>query len=156
VGADPIEVNVNGATLGVAATNQIGGISATLNGTVLPSNTLLILNNPPGLVLFNGVTLNPPPSPLNLGLLTGTAVYLNPDSIVPTYYLKQSRATLLTTVTSTYLPGTIVMPADAPVHGDSRSVARTLPSCTPKSGCLSGNNGTRGSLEPNGPSPEQR
>jgi hypothetical protein len=154
VGADPIDVNVNGATLGVAATNQIGGISATLNGTVLPSNSLLILNSPPGLVLFNGIALNPPPSPLNLGLLTGTAVNLNPDTIVPTYYLKPSRATLLTTVASMYVPETTVLPGDAFIYGDSRSVARIIPSCTPQSGCLSGNIGTHGSLEPSRQSPE--
>ncbi len=158
VAADPIEVNVNGATLGVAATNQIGGISATLNGTVLPGNSLIILNNPPGLVLFNGVALNPPPTPLplNLGLLTGTAVYLNPDAIVPTYYLKPSRATLLTTVTSTYLPGTIVLPSDVSVRGDSLSVARTVPPCTPKSGCLNGKGQTTHPLSTKGKSPKRK
>ncbi len=139
VAADPIEVNVNGATLGVAATNQIANISATLNGTVLPSNTLIILNSPPGLVLFNGVPLNPPPTPvLNLGILTGTAVYLNPEAIVPAYYLKPSRATLITNVTSGYLPGTIVIPSEVPLEGDNRSAARTVPHCTPASGCLPG------------------
>ncbi len=156
VAADPIEVNVTGATLGVAATNQIANISATLNGTVLPGNTLIILNNPPGLVLFNAVTLNPPPTPLplNLGLLTGTAVYLNPDAIVPTYYLKPSRATLLTNVTSAYLPGTIVIPSEVSVRGDSRSVARAVPPCTPPSGCLSGKGQTTLPLAPKGKSPK--
>ncbi len=156
VAADPIDVNVTGATLGVAATNQLGGISATLNGTVLPSNSLIILNSPPGLVLFNGIALNPPPTPLNLGLLTGTAVYLNPETIVPTYYLKPSRASLFTTVTSTYLPRTVVLPSDVSVIGDSRSVARTVPPCTPQSGCLSENGQSTRPLSPNGKSPKQK
>ncbi len=141
VSADPIDVNITGATLGVAAINQMGGISATLNGTVSPGNSLIVLNSPPGLVLFNGIILNPPPTPLNLvnlGLLTGTAVYLNPDAVVSAYYLKPSRAALLTNVTSTYLPGTIVLPSYVSVTGNQLSVTRTVPPCTLQSGCLTG------------------
>jgi len=53
--ADPIEVNINPGALGVAATGQIAGVSVHINGTVLPSDTLTLLNLPPGLVIFNGL-----------------------------------------------------------------------------------------------------
>jgi filamentous hemagglutinin family protein len=56
--ADPIEVSINPGTLGVAATGQVAGVSVNIDGTVLPSNTLVLLNSPPGLVLFNGRILS--------------------------------------------------------------------------------------------------
>jgi peptidoglycan-associated lipoprotein len=69
LGPDPIEVNVNGGTLSVAASSQVNGISVTINGTVSPSNALLPLNAPPGLILFNG---NPPPSQSVVGGAIGS------------------------------------------------------------------------------------
>jgi peptidoglycan-associated lipoprotein len=59
LGSDPIEVNIRSGSLGVAAVNQIGNISAIINGTVSPSNTLAVLNAPPGQVIFNGNVLYP-------------------------------------------------------------------------------------------------
>lgn len=50
---DPFDVFVNG-NLGVGANGQIAGTSIVINGTVNPSNTLSLLNTPPGAVLFNG------------------------------------------------------------------------------------------------------
>ena len=49
-----LEVDIAG-TLSVLATGQVGGVSIRINGTVSPTNTLLLLNTPPGQVLFNGV-----------------------------------------------------------------------------------------------------
>ncbi len=49
------EVRVTNATLGVSATTQSAGISVLLAGIVSPTNTLIKLNAPPGLVFFNGV-----------------------------------------------------------------------------------------------------
>jgi len=48
--AAPMTVNVNPGTLSIRATTAVAGISAFLTGTVLPSNTLTLLNVPPGLV----------------------------------------------------------------------------------------------------------
>lgn len=61
--ADPIEVSVTGASLGVSPGSQLGGVSADLSGTVTPSGTLDVLNTPPGQVIFNGNVLFPPPAP---------------------------------------------------------------------------------------------
>ena len=52
--AAPMTVNVNPGTLSIRATTAPAGISAFLTGTVLPGNTLTLLNAPPGLVCFNG------------------------------------------------------------------------------------------------------
>jgi hypothetical protein len=76
---DPIEVNINPGMLGVAATRQVGGVSVDINGTVLPSNALTLLNSPPGEVIFNSRVLNP--SPINLPNLTGFAAELNPQRV---------------------------------------------------------------------------
>jgi hypothetical protein len=76
---DPIEVNINPGMLGVAATGQVGGVSVDINGTVLPSNALTLLNSPPGEVIFNSRVLNP--SPINLPNLTGFAAELNPQRV---------------------------------------------------------------------------
>src|SRR5262249_10705449 len=75
LGTDPIEVTINPGALGVAATGQIGGVSVHINGTVSPTNTLTLLNSPPGEVIFNSQSANPPP--INLPNLTGIAAELN-------------------------------------------------------------------------------
>jgi trimeric autotransporter adhesin len=72
---DPIEVNINPGLLGVAATGQIGGVSVHINGTVLPTNMLTLLNSPPGEVIFNSQSANPPP--INLPNLISIAAELN-------------------------------------------------------------------------------
>ena len=55
---NPLDVSIIGATLGVSALNQITGVSVDINGVVSPSNTLLIIGNPPGLVILNGIDLS--------------------------------------------------------------------------------------------------
>lgn len=54
---NPFDVLVRNGTLGIAPNGQLNGFSAVINGTVNPSNTLNLLNNPPGGVLFNGAFL---------------------------------------------------------------------------------------------------
>ena len=76
---DPIEVNINPGMLGVAATGQVGGVSVDIGGTVLPANAVMLLNSPPGEVIFNSRVLNPSPS--NLPNLTGIAAELNPQRV---------------------------------------------------------------------------
>src|SRR5581483_5585417 len=68
LGSDPLEVTINGGTFGVEAANQLNNISVAINGTVPPSNTLKILNSPPGQVLFNSKVL----FPLSSGTITGS------------------------------------------------------------------------------------
>ncbi|WP_447979649.1 two-partner secretion domain-containing protein [Candidatus Nitrospira bockiana] len=63
VAVDPLEVAVSSGSLGIAARSQSGNISAILNGTVTPANTLTVLNTPPGQVIFNGLVLYPPAPP---------------------------------------------------------------------------------------------
>ncbi|HXX76190.1 MAG TPA: hypothetical protein VEI50_13760, partial [Nitrospiraceae bacterium] len=107
--AAPMTVAVNPGTLSIRATAAVGGISAFLTGTVLPSNALTLLNSPPGLVCFNGcsvpITPNPPISNLS-NLVTGTFGYLNPEEIVPIFYLygRPILGWTIRSVTSMYLP----------------------------------------------------
>ncbi|MEW6278101.1 MAG: filamentous hemagglutinin N-terminal domain-containing protein [Candidatus Eremiobacterota bacterium] len=61
--AAPLEVSVIGGTLTTAPSGSQNGVSANLNGSVTPSNTLIIPNTPPGQVIFNGQVLFPPPAP---------------------------------------------------------------------------------------------
>ncbi len=57
---DALEVAITGGTLSVLAGAQVGGVSARINGTVSPTNSLIVLTpNPPGTVLFNGVQVYP-------------------------------------------------------------------------------------------------
>ncbi|MGH7164450.1 MAG: OmpA family protein, partial [Nitrospiraceae bacterium] len=116
--AMPITVNVNPGTLGVAATTQIGGFSGVLTGTVVPSNTLNLLNVPPGCVSFNGACVTTSTNGIPLSLLTrGTVVYLNPDVIVPTYYDKPSRSITIPRLTSVYVPASLLEPSDVTISG---------------------------------------
>ncbi len=79
---DPVEVNINPGILGVAATGQIAGVSVDIDGTVLPSNTLTILNSPSGQVIFNGNILNPPAAPpINVGNATSAIFGVNPQRL---------------------------------------------------------------------------
>ncbi len=48
-------VDITNGTLSVLATTEYQGLSIAIDGIVSPSNTLLLLNTPPGQVLFNGV-----------------------------------------------------------------------------------------------------
>jgi len=117
----PITVNVNPGALGVAATTEIGGFSGVLTGTVVPSNTLNLLNVPPGCVSFNGACVTTPINPTNgipLSLLTrGTVVYLNPDVIVPTYHQEPSRSVTIPRLTSVYSPTSLLAPSDVTISG---------------------------------------
>ncbi|MDP2156821.1 MAG: hypothetical protein Q8K68_03825, partial [Nitrospirota bacterium] len=50
---DPLEVDITGS-LGVSADGARNAVSVNIDGIVDPSDTLDILNSPPGLVIFNG------------------------------------------------------------------------------------------------------
>ena len=136
----PINVLVNGGTLGILAGSQIGGISGFLTGAVAPVNALTILAPPPpGLVCFNAC---PPPATGGTGLLglpglgLGSLAYFNRDAIVPAYYPNYSRATQITQVASEYVPVTVMAASDANIVGDQQSVARGgVPPCV---GCIPG------------------
>jgi hypothetical protein len=69
----------------VAATGQIGGVSININGTVLPSGTLTLINDPPGAVIFNSRSLEP--SPMILPNLTGIAAELDMQRVNEDDYL---------------------------------------------------------------------
>ncbi len=56
--ANALEVFVTNASLSVLAGGQSGGVSVRIDGTVSPTNTLIVLTPPPpGSVLFNGVSV---------------------------------------------------------------------------------------------------
>ncbi|MGH7148142.1 MAG: hypothetical protein ACREIJ_09640, partial [Nitrospiraceae bacterium] len=129
--AAPMTVNVNPGTLGIRATTAIAGISAFLTGTVLPSNSLTLLNVPPGLVCFNGCPVVGSNNPFaNFGLLPS----FNLDSVIP-WYLHEPSDPPLVSVLSTYLPKKVVAEAEADVKSDDQSVAREIPPCPPESAC---------------------
>ncbi|MBW2045580.1 MAG: filamentous hemagglutinin N-terminal domain-containing protein [Deltaproteobacteria bacterium] len=54
---DSLEVNINGGDLSVYCEGESGGTSVNVDGTILPSNTLTLLNTPPGSVVLNDVDL---------------------------------------------------------------------------------------------------
>jgi hypothetical protein len=76
--ADAIEVDINGAALGIAATGQVAGVSANIDGMVAPSDTLAIFNSPPGQVIFNGRVLHPLDPSIDLATLFRVTADLNP------------------------------------------------------------------------------
>jgi len=136
--AMPIIVSVNPGSLGVAATTQVGGFSGVLTGTVVPSNTLNLLNVPPGCVSFNGVCVatggggTGGPGGISPSLLTkGTIVYLNPDVIVPTYNEKPSGSTTIQRLTSVYVPASLLEPSEVLISGGNEQRG-TIASLVPK------------------------
>ncbi len=142
----PITVNVIGGTLGVAVagavTETIGAVSGVFTGTVSPSNTLALLNNPPGFVLFNSTILNPLPIPgnplLGVGLLSEFSGYLNPEVYIPAFYLAPSGAVTINDITPLYIPQTLLAESPVSLNGDKQAVARGIPPCFPESGCRPG------------------
>lgn len=58
--ADPLDVNITGATLTVSAGGVNAGVSVTIDGVVTPSNTLNVPVVPAGQVFFNGVAVGAP------------------------------------------------------------------------------------------------
>jgi len=78
---DPIEVNINPAMLGVAATGQIAGVSVNIDGTVSPGNTLTLLDSAPGQVIFNGAALNLSSPVVNLEMLSEVASNLDMQEV---------------------------------------------------------------------------
>ncbi len=132
----PVTVNVNPGTLSIRATTAIAGISGFLTGTVLPSNTLTLLNVPPGLVCFNTCPVPPSNNPF-AGLGFGVIPSFNKESVIPPY-LPESSASPLISVVSTYVPGTVVAEAETDVKSDDQSVAREIPPCFPASACKPG------------------
>ena len=137
--AAPINVAVNPGTLGIRATTAIGGISAFLTGTVLPSNALTLLNSPPGLVCFNGCPVpNSPVSGLATGLVRSTFGYLNPDTIIPAYYPQPSRSVLISDITSVYMPGTLLQPSPVSLSSGSPAVQSMGPKAKARTSCEQG------------------
>jgi len=140
--AAPITVAVNPGTLGIRATTAIGGISAFLTGTVFPSNTLTLLNSPPGLVCFNGCPV--PSSPVsNLSALaTSTFGYLNPETIIPAFYPQPSRSVLISDITSMYMPGTLLESSRVSLSSGSPAVQSMGPKAKAGASCNQGGTGT--------------
>ena len=130
--AAPMTVNVNPGTLSIRATTAVAGVSAFLTGTVLPGNTLTLLNVPPGLVCFNGC----PVPPINnlLGGVFGSVPLFNLDSVVP-WYLHEPSDPPMISVFATYLPKSVMTEAEVDVKSNEKSVSREIPPCFPASGC---------------------
>jgi hypothetical protein len=134
--AAPVTVNVSPGTLSIRATTAVAGISAFLTGTVLPSNALTLLNVPPGLVCFNGC---PVASSLVSGLARSTFGYLNPDTIIPTYYPQPSRSVLISDITSVYMPGALLQPSPVSLSsGSSPAVQSMGPKAKARASCEQG------------------
>ena len=130
--AAPMTVNVNTGTLGIRATTAVAGVSAFLTGTVLPGNTLTLLNVPPGLVCFNGCPV--PPSNNPFGGFSGLIPLFTYDSIVP-WYLHEPSDPPMISVFATYLPKSVVTEAEVNVKSNEKSVGREIPPCFPASAC---------------------
>jgi hypothetical protein len=131
--AAPMTVNVNTGTLGIRATTAVAGVSAFLTGTVLPGNTLTLLNVPPGLVCFNGCPV--PPSNNPFGGVFGLGPSFSYDSIVP-WYLHEPSDPPMISVFATYLPKSVVTEAEVDVKSNEKSVSREIPPCFPASACV--------------------
>jgi hypothetical protein len=137
--AAPINVLVNGGTLGILAGAQLAGISGFLTGTVLPSNALTLLNPPPGLVCFNGCPVaSSPVSGLATGLVRSTFGYLNPETIIPAYYPQPSRSVLISDITSVYMPGSLLLPSPVSLSSGSLAVQSMGPKAKARASCEQG------------------
>ncbi|HNP80992.1 MAG TPA: filamentous hemagglutinin N-terminal domain-containing protein [Nitrospira sp.] len=119
--AAPITVHVSAGTLGIHATAARFGISAFLNGTVLPGQALTMLNVPPGLVCFNACRF-------------GTIPSFNVASAIP-WYMRHASNPLWYSILSTYLPEDVVEGTPMDVYFDEDRVAREIPPCTPAGAC---------------------
>ena len=119
--AAPITVHVSAGTLGIHATAARFGISAFLNGTVLPGQALTMLNVPPGLVCFNACRFSTIPS-------------FNVASAIP-WYMRHASNPLWYSILSTYLPEDVVEGSRIDVFMDEDHVAREIPPCTPTGAC---------------------
>ena len=119
--AAPITVHVSAGTLGIHATAARFGISAFLNGTVLPGQALTMLNVPPGLVCFNACRFSTIPS-------------FNVASAIP-WYMRHASNPLWYSILSTYLPEDVVEGTPMDVFFDEDRVAREIPPCTPAGAC---------------------
>ena len=119
--AAPITVHVSAGTLGIHATAARFGISAFLNGTVLPGQALTMLNVPPGLVCFNACRFSTIPS-------------FNVASAIP-WYMRHASNPLWYSILSTYLPEDVVEGTPMDVYFDEDRVAREIPPCTPAGAC---------------------
>ena len=119
--AAPITVHVSAGTLGIHATAARFGISAFLNGTVLPGQVLTMLNVPPGLVCFNACRFSTIPS-------------FNVASAIP-WYMRHASNPLWYSILSTYLPEDVVEGTPMDVYFDEDRVAREIPPCTPAGAC---------------------
>jgi hypothetical protein len=133
--AAPINVAINPGTLGIRATGAIGGISAFLTGTVLPGNTLTLLNVPPGLVCFN---ICPVISVPVSGLARNTFGYLNPETIIPAYYPQPAGSVLISDITSVYMPGTLLQPSPVSLSSGNPAVQSMGPKAKARANCEQG------------------
>jgi hypothetical protein len=139
--AAPMTVAVNPGTLSIRATGAIGGISAFLTGTVLPSNALTLLNVPPGLVCFNGCLIPNPPNFFNSSvspLAASTFVYLNPDAIIPAYYPQPSRSVLISDITSIFMPASLLQPSPVSISQGNPAVQSMGPQAKAGASCKQG------------------
>jgi hypothetical protein len=135
-------VAVNPGTLSIRATGAIGGISAFLTGTVLPSNALTLLNVPPGLVCFNGCSI---PNPLISSvspLAASTFGYLNPDAIIPAYYPQPSRSVLVSDITSIFMPASLLQAAPVSISRGNPAVQSMGPQANAGASCNQGGTGS--------------
>jgi hypothetical protein len=130
--AAPMRVNVNPGTLSIRATTAVAGVSAFLTGTVLPGNTLTLLNVPPGLVCCN--VCPGPPSNNPFAGFSGLIPLFTYDSIVP-WYLHEPSDPPMISVFATYLPKSVVTEAEVDVKSNEKSVSREIPPCFPASAC---------------------
>jgi Repeats of unknown function (DUF5649) len=136
--AAPMTVAVNPGTLSIRATGAIGGISAFLTGTVLPSNALTLLNSPPGFVCFNGCpVLDPPLS----NFATSTFGYLNPETIIPAYYPQPSRSVLISDTTSIFMPASLLQTTPISISQGNPAVQSMGPQAKAGANCTQGETG---------------
>jgi hypothetical protein len=106
---------------------------------VLPSNALTLLNVPPGLVCFNGCPIaTSPVSGFATWLVRSTFGYLNPDTIIPTYYPQPSRSVLISDITSVYMPGTLLQPSPVSLSSGSPAVQSMGPKAKAGASCKRG------------------
>lgn len=133
--ASPLTVNVNPGTLSIRATTAIAGISAFINGIVLPGNALTLLNIPPGLVCFNGCPVPPNNNPL--AAFRGIIPSFNVESVVP-WYLRQPSDPPMISVFATYVSKSVVTEPEVGIQSNEKSVGREIPPCFPASACKPG------------------
>ncbi|MFO0775093.1 MAG: filamentous hemagglutinin N-terminal domain-containing protein [Nitrospiraceae bacterium] len=133
--AQPIQVGIVNGTLGIAATGIRGIVSGVLNGSIAPSQQLTLLNQPPGLLCFNGCTV------AGGGALTGqygnhlstgfnTLSLLNVEAIVPGYTPTANGQDLMRILSLGYTPTSLLWEPSLSIGGmTDGSVRQIIPPC---------------------------